>query len=1064
MKRVAMKMKSSRHSGNRFNDGHTDAPRRAGSHDRRRGVPRQHWPTQKVGKRDEDVPTLAGSLLPLAYALGVAVLLLGTACSDEPTGLPVGEPASLSVAEVFANPLPVGDRVPLTVEVHDGDGQVLGNVDMSFTSADPQVATVSPEGVVTAVGPGEADITVVAGATSHTIQLAVADPDYTVLVELYLQTRGPEWTNSVGWLESFDISSWYGVSTDSRGRVVALNLYDNELEGRIPPHLGDLDRLEVLDLARNDLGGEIPRELGNLGALEVLDIGENELSGHIPPEIGDLRRLTRLSLWANDLEGEIPAQIGQLRVLAELLLHQNGLYGKIPPELGRLGRLRALSLSRNDLDGEIPPELGKLEALSSLHLGENELSGSIPPEIGDLRNLRWLGLSHNQLSGEIPLLGGLQDLVGVELSHNELTGGLPEGFGSLRRLRHLLVGGNGIGGPLPMALRGLRLDVFGYRDTELCVPMDDQFRMWLDGIAVHSGTGVYCAPESDRGILEVLYHAMGGPGWDHRDNWLTDAPLDDWYGVETDDTTGRVTLLELNGNMLSGRIPPEMGSLRMLESLVLTHNFLEGEIPPELGNLGSLQYLDLGGNLLEGEIPPDLGNMSNLHTLLLPGGGVVNDLGYFNELVGEIPPELGDLNELKVLNLAANELVGEIPPELGDLKKLEALHLDGNGLSGEIPPELGDLQDLQHLWLAHNELVGEIPPELGNLHALRDLGLAHNSLEGALPLSLAALSSIERFHYGGNALCVPTDESFGAWLDGIADAYASDIFYCPTRLTNHPGIDQHPAWSPDGGRIVFASNRNGGQDDHDIFVMNADGSGVKPLLTLPGSSERYPSWSPDGARIAFTSNRDGDDDIFIMNADGTGVRRLTDDTATDWQPDFATGNIVFSSDRGGDGYVLYLAWLDDEGVTLWELEDERGNPIPGVHPTVSPDSQVIAFTSARLVDGTYNNFEIFSARERGDDGQLFITRLTHRRTVDRHPAWSPDGRRIAFTSNPDGSEHIFVMNADGTGVTRLTNHYRFARRPKWSSDGSTIVFESGRDGGHDLYIIPAPDQSSADPR
>ena len=100
------------------------------------------------------------------------------------------------------------------------------------------------------------------------------------------------------------------------------------------------------------------------------------------------------------------------------------------------------------------------------------------------------------------------------------------------------------------------------------------------------------------------------------DNWLSDAPLGEWYGVATDDA-GRVTVLWPTANDLSGEIPAELGSLSNLEWLFLADNKLSGEIPAELGSLSNLTQLSLNGNDLSGEIPAELGSLSNLTYLIL---------------------------------------------------------------------------------------------------------------------------------------------------------------------------------------------------------------------------------------------------------------------------------------------------------------------------------------------------------------------------------------------------------------------------------------------------------------
>ena len=122
--------------------------------------------------------------------------------------------------------------------------------------------------------------------------------------------------------------------------------------------------------------------------------------------------------------------------------------------------------------------------------------------------------------------------------------------------------------------------------------------------------------ETDREALVALYNATDGENWYGSYNWLSDAPLGEWRGVDTDDD-GRVTVLVLNGNELSGEIPPELGSLSNLLGLDLGGNDLSEEIPSELGSLSNLLGLVLEGNGLSGEIPAELGSLSNLTALYL---------------------------------------------------------------------------------------------------------------------------------------------------------------------------------------------------------------------------------------------------------------------------------------------------------------------------------------------------------------------------------------------------------------------------------------------------------------
>ena len=280
----------------------------------------------------------------------------------------------------------------------------------------------------------------------------------------------------------------------------------------------------------------------------------------------------------------------------------------------------------------------------------------------------------------------------------------------------------------------------------------------------------------DRAALVAIYNATDGPNWVDNTNWLTDAPLGEWYGVSTD-ARGRVFELDLSGEQdnrpgdylshgLSGAVPPELGNLANLRHLSLTGNDLSGAIPPELGNLANLRSLNLAYNALSGPIPPELGNLANLVVLDVQRN---RDFVTATGLSGAIPPELGNLANLEILNLTANLLSGPIPPELGDLANLEILLLNNNDLSGPIPPEFGSLTNLTNLGFYVNELSGAIPRELGNLANLGRLDLGDNHLSGPVPRELGNLAKLWFLRLAGNELSGPIPPELGdlavlSWL------------------------------------------------------------------------------------------------------------------------------------------------------------------------------------------------------------------------------------------------------------------------------------------------------------
>ena len=216
--------------------------------------------------------------------------------------------------------------------------------------------------------------------------------------------------------------------------------------------------------------------------------------------------------------------------------------------------------------------------------------------------------------------------------------------------------------------------------------------------------------------LQALYNSTDGANWTNNDNWLSDAPLSDWHGIETDDE-GRVTEIYLIGNGLDGEIPAELGNLTELEGLYLARNELSGSIPSELGSLSSLNTLMLFNNELTGTIPYQLGNLDSLEVMHLSN----------NQLSGRIPTALGNLENLRRLHLTVNDLEGRIPSELGDLSNLRQLSIASNDLTGSIPDGIADLSELTHIYLWGNDLsAGTFVSNLDKLTNLQWLDIGGN--------------------------------------------------------------------------------------------------------------------------------------------------------------------------------------------------------------------------------------------------------------------------------------------------------------------------------------------------
>ena len=193
--------------------------------------------------------------------------------------------------------------------------------------------------------------------------------------------------------------------------------------------------------------------------------------------------------------------------------------------------------------------------------------------------------------------------------------------------------------------------------------------------------------EMEREALIAFYNATGGDNWTRNDNWCSDKPVREWYGIITNEY-GRVCMLNIPSKNLSGSIPAELGNLSSLKQLDLENNQLSGSIPAELGNLSTIEVLDLSKNQLTGSIPAELGNLSSLINLYLQG----------NQLTGSIPAELGNLSTIEVLNLSENQLTGSIPAEIVRLTNLETMSLCWNYLTGELPSGIDKMNIWTTMW------------------------------------------------------------------------------------------------------------------------------------------------------------------------------------------------------------------------------------------------------------------------------------------------------------------------------------------------------------------------------
>lgn len=237
-------------------------------------------------------------------------------------------------------------------------------------------------------------------------------------------------------------------------------------------------------------------------------------------------------------------------------------------------------------------------------------------------------------------------------------------------------------------------------------------------------------------------------------------------------------------------------------------------------------------------------------------------------------------------------------------------------------------------------------------------------------------------------------------------------------VTTDPGFDGLPAWSPDGSRLVWSSERDGQQD---LFVADADGSEVLQL-TDDAARDLFPRWSPDGSSIAFTSDRYGDFEIYLIAPDGSDLRRLT----------HGDGAALLATYAPDGSKIAYVSDGDAQQVRVMDADGSRDRALvagagPGWWPTWSPDGRSIAYESGGVI--------FIVPVEGGDPVRLPIPQIR----VTQHPAWAP-GVDIAFSADGD----IYVADASGTNLRRLTATSTREEAPAWSPDGSSIAFQISR--------------------
>ena len=332
--------------------------------------------------------------------------------------------------------------------------------------------------------------------------------------------------------------------------------------------------------------------------------------------------------------------------------------------------------------------------------------------------------------------------------------------------------------------------------------------------------------------------------------------------------------------------------------------------------------------------------------------------------------------------------------------------------------------------------------------------------------------------------------AFSANYDGNTDLYVmSAMGGQPVRLSHHPLGERALDWYPDGEGVLFASSMQSGRQRFSQFWRASKEGGLPEKLPVPYGE--FGAISPDGKRLAYTPKsrafrtwkryRGGmATDIYVFDLDSLTARNVTDHPANDEIPMWHGETLYFLSDRGAEQRFNIWAYDTESGETrqvtefadadvhfpaigpsdmvfeaggelyLMDLATEEAQPVDVDVVTDRATLRPRAENVSELIGGAWispsGKRAVFEAR-----GELFSVPAEHgpiynltrtSGTAERHPAWSPDGERIAFFSDASGEYELAVMPADGSGeakkLTTLGPGFRY--QPYWSPDSKKLAF------------------------
>ena len=269
------------------------------------------------------------------------------------------------------------------------------------------------------------------------------------------------------------------------------------------------------------------------------------------------------------------------------------------------------------------------------------------------------------------------------------------------------------------------------------------------------------------------------------------------------------------------------------------------------------------------------------------------------------------------------------------------------------------------------------------------------------------------------------------------------------RLTNHPGYDTWPTWSPDGSLLLFTSGRDGGQN---LYVTDANGLRTQNDLrthriTYTQSPNEPGVWSPDGQMIAHTSGLSGvETEIYVVNPSGTSVNRVTKNDYPDFMPTWSPDGtrLAFYSMRTQFLNQIYV--MSSSGQNQMRITD---SPFGCTRPLWNPKRDEIAFVKSTGKSESDLAISVMNV-DGGNQRELFgFSAPFHSVSF----AWSPSGDILLASKGETAKSQIYTIEVSNFTVQNLSGNQYDETSPSWSPDGQWIVFVSTRDGNKEIYVM-----------